>query len=37
MPGFGTTDRTYNNSIKLVESYNATLKEINIKKPALFI
>ena len=27
MPGFGTTDRTYNNSIKLVESYNATLKE----------
>lgn len=32
MPGFGTTDRTYNNSIKLVESYNATLKEINIKK-----
>lgn len=32
MPGFGTTDRTYNNSIKLVESYNATLKEINIKE-----
>lgn len=32
MPGFGTTDRTYNNSIKLVESYNTTLKEINIKE-----
>lgn len=32
MPGFGTTDRTYNNSIKLVESYNATLKKINIKE-----
>ena len=32
MQGFGTTDRTYNNSIKLVESYNTTLKEINIKE-----
>lgn len=32
MPGFGTTDRTYNNSIKLVESYNTILKEINIKE-----
>lgn len=31
MPGFGTTNRTYNNSIKLVESYGATIREINIR------
>lgn len=32
MPCYGTTDRTYNNAIKLVNSLNATLKEINIRK-----
>lgn len=31
MPGFGTTDRTYNNAIKLMESLGITMKEISIK------
>ena len=31
MPGFGTTGRTYNNSINLAKEYNTTLKEISIK------
>lgn len=31
MPGFGTTNRTYTNSINFVKSYGATLKEISIK------
>lgn len=31
MPGFGTTDRTYNNSISLMQSLGITLKEISIK------
>ena len=31
MPGFGTTDRTYQNACKLVREYGATLKEIDIK------
>ena len=31
MPGFGTTDRTYQNACKLVELYGASLKEISIK------
>lgn len=31
MPCFGTTDRTYNNSLKLMESLGITVKEINIK------
>lgn len=31
MPGFGTTGRTYQNALKLAESYKTTLKEINIK------
>ena len=31
MPGFGTTGRTYTNSINLAKKYNVTLKEINIK------
>lgn len=31
MPGFGTTDRTYQNAINLVKEYGATLKEISIK------
>ena len=32
MPCFGTTDRTYNNALKLAEAYGATLREIDIKK-----
>lgn len=31
MPGFGTTDRTYNNAIELMKSLGATIKEISIK------
>ncbi len=31
MPGFGTTDRTYSNAIKLMESLGVTIKEIAIK------
>lgn len=30
MPGFGTTDRTYNNAIKLMQSLKTTIKEISI-------
>lgn len=32
MPGFGTTDRTYTNAVKLVEALGATLVEVNIAK-----
>ena len=35
MPGFGTTDRTYQNSIDLVKEYGGILKEISIKDAAL--
>lgn len=31
MPGFGTTDRTYNNAIDLIKSLGVTLREISIK------
>ena len=31
MPGFGTTGRTYNNAIKLAQSYKTDLREISIK------
>lgn len=31
MPGFGTTDRTYTNAIKLMESLGVTIKEISIQ------
>lgn len=31
MPGFGTTGRTYNNSVKLMESLGVTIREISIK------
>lgn len=31
MPGFGTTGRTYNNALTLINKYGATLKEIDIK------
>ena len=32
MPGFGTTDRTYNNAIKLMETLGVTIREISIAK-----
>lgn len=31
MPGFGTTDRTYNNAISLIKSFSASLREISIR------
>lgn len=31
MPGFGTTNRTYNNAIDLMKSLGVTIKEISIK------
>jgi len=31
MPGFGTTDRTYTNALKLMQSLGVTIKEIPIK------
>ena len=31
MPGFGTSNRTYDNSLKLINSAGATFKEISIK------
>ena len=30
MPGFGTTDRTYNNAIKLMKTLGVTIREISI-------
>ena len=30
MPGFGTTDRTYDNAVKMIKSTGATFKEISI-------
>ena len=35
MPGFGTTNRTYENAISLIKINNATLMEIDIKKSCL--
>jgi len=32
MPGFGTTDRTYSNALKLVSQLGANLREISISK-----
>ena len=32
MPGFGTTDRTYNNAISLMQSLGVTIREISIAK-----
>ncbi len=32
MPGFGTTDRTYNNALKLMRGLGVTLREIPIRK-----
>lgn len=35
MPGFGTTDRTYNNAIELMKSLGITMKEISIREACL--
>lgn len=35
MPGFGTTNRTYNNAITLMKNYGVTVREISIKNAAL--
>ncbi|MBQ2367206.1 MAG: NAD(+) synthase, partial [Bacteroidaceae bacterium] len=35
MPGFGTTDRTYNNAIELMKSLGVTIREISIKNACL--
>lgn len=32
MPGFGTTDRTYNNAMKLMQTLGITIREISIAK-----
>ena len=32
MPGFGTTDRTHNNAVKLMETLGVTIQEISIAK-----
>ncbi len=35
MPGFGTTDRTYNNALSLMRSLGITIREISIKDACL--
>ena len=35
MPGFGTTDRTYTNALKLMESLGTTVREISIREACL--
>ena len=35
MPGFGTTGRTYNNSINMMKSLGVTIKEVDIKPACL--
>jgi NAD+ synthase (glutamine-hydrolysing) len=35
MPGFGTTDRTYNNAIQLMRSLGITIREISIKQACI--
>lgn len=35
MPCFGTTDRTYNNAVALMECLGVSFKEVNIKKSVL--
>ena len=35
MPGFGTTDRTYNNALALMRSLGVTLREISIKEACI--
>lgn len=35
MPGFGTTNRTYNNAVNMIKELGATFKEISIKNACL--
>ena len=35
MPGFGTTDRTYNNAVAMIKSLGATFKEVSIAKAVM--
>ncbi len=35
MPGFGTTDRTYNNALNLMKSLGVTIKEIPIREAVM--
>ena len=35
MPGFGTTDRTYNNALTLMQTLGVTIREISIKDACL--
>jgi len=35
MPGFGTTDRTYNNAVNLMKSLNISTKEVSIKDASI--
>ncbi len=35
MPGFGTSDRTYNNAVNLIEQLGCTFREISIRKACL--
>ena len=35
MPGFGTTGRTYNNALSLMEKYGVTSREVSIKEACL--
>lgn len=35
MPGFGTTDRTYNNAVNMIKSLGATFREISIKEAVI--
>ncbi|MBQ5663125.1 MAG: NAD(+) synthase, partial [Bacteroidaceae bacterium] len=35
MPGFGTTDRTYNNAIELMKNLGTTIREISIREACI--
>ncbi|MBQ8676279.1 MAG: NAD(+) synthase, partial [Bacteroidaceae bacterium] len=35
MPGFGTTDRTYNNAMSLMQSLGVTIREISIREACI--
>ena len=35
MPGFGTTDRTYNNALQLMQSLGVTIREISIREACI--
>lgn len=35
MPGFGTTDRTYNNAVKMIDKVGADFREINIRNSVI--